>query len=630
MSARARVIIDNDFAGDPDGLFQLAHHVLCSSIEVRLVVASRLPDAMVRAGHDPVAEGVVAADDVLALADSPLRALHGSRSAVDAGGSAGGSDATAAIVREALRDDTDLPLFYAAGAGLTELALALRAEPRIAERLTLVWIGGHGYDGTGRDDTPEFNTSADIAAAAEVFASPVTVWQVPEPTYASCVVTWSELDRDIAPLGSLGAHLVERFRTFTARIEKMSGANLGETVVLGDSPLVVLTALRASFAADATSSPSHWRPRPIIGPAGHYEGERTDAQVRVFTGIDMRLLYGDLVAKLGAHAEAAPHDAAQIAPRQHGAGQVAPHEFPPPPYIRPVGGERPIPPRGARSLEGLTYSMIPGYRPLLLDVHIPEHVERPPVVLWIHGGAWLMGDRRLPPVMWPAGILFQKIVDAGMAVAALDYRHSREAPFPAQLHDAKAALRYLRRFEGDLGIDASRVVAWGESAGAHLAALVGLTGGRPEWEGEDGVRGEDTTVSAVVDWYGVHDGERLDLRALPVDPATVPPSHAETLAQEPLLVLTAGSALGAEALRLSSPVAHVRADAPPFLVMHGEQDGLVPIAQSEYFVDAMSAVGAAVEFRRIAGADHVWQGVDPLPLMDDAIDWIGEKLGGHP
>lgn len=312
------------------------------------------------------------------------------------------------------------------------------------------------------------------------------------------------------------------------------------------------------------------------------------------------------------------------------APQIADHEWPPPPYIRPVGGERPVRPRGARSFEGLTYSMIPGYRPLLLDVHAPEGVERPPVVLWIHGGAWLMGDRRLPPVMWPAGTLFQKIVDAGFAVATLDYRHSKEAPFPAQLHDAKAALRYLRRFAADLGIDAERVVVWGESAGAHLAALVGLTGGQAEWDGDEGVRTGDTRVTAVVDWYGVHDAENLELRSLPVDPELIPPSHAETLSREPLITLTDGSAYGADALRLCSPISHVRGDAPPFLLMHGEQDGLVPIVQSEVFAEALQRVGGDVEFRRVPGADHVFLGSDPLPLMDEAIDWISARLAARP
>jgi acetyl esterase/lipase len=254
-------------------------------------------------------------------------------------------------------------------------------------------------------------------------------------------------------------------------------------------------------------------------------------------------------------------------------------------------------------------------------------VDAPPVVLWIHGGAWLMGDRRLPPGFWPAGALFQKIVDAGFAVATIDYRHSKEAPFPAQLHDAKAALRYLRRFAQDLGIDASRIVVWGESAGGHLAALVGLTGGQREWEGDDGVPEGDTTLTAVVDWYGVHDGERLELgEGLPIDPAAFPASHLETMLRPPLDVLSEGSPYGADALRLLSPVAHVRADAPPFLLMHGEADGLVPISQSEVFAAALAEVGADVEFRRVPGGDHAWLFIDPLPLMDEAIAWITQVV----
>lgn len=298
-------------------------------------------------------------------------------------------------------------------------------------------------------------------------------------------------------------------------------------------------------------------------------------------------------------------------------------EWPPAPYRRPAAGEQPVPPHRARRWEGLTYSIVPGFRPLLMDVYVPDAAIRPPVVFWIHGGAWIMGDRRLPPPMWPAGVVFQKIVDAGFAIATIDYRHSLEAPFPAQLHDAKAALRYLRRFSEDLGVDANRIVAWGESAGGHLAALVGLTGNLPEWEGVDGVPDGDTSVIGVVDWYGVHDGRHWDGGALPVDAAA---PHAGTWNRPPLALLSERSEFGADALRLLSPVTHVRSDAPPFLLMHGEADQLVPIEQSELLAAALERVGASADFRRIPGADHGWLFVDPLPLMDAAIDWISSVV----
>ena len=137
----------------------------------------------------------------------------------------------------------------------------------------------------------------------------------------------------------------------------------------------------------------------------------------------------------------------------------------------------------------LTYAMPDGYRPLQLDLYVPAERSGPvPCVIWIHGGAWLFGTRQTTPDYWPAGFLFQSAIDAGLAVASIDYRHSREAPFPAQLHDAKAAIRYLRRFAGELGLDPERFGVWGESAGGHLAALVALIDD-PAFEGSDGVVG---------------------------------------------------------------------------------------------------------------------------------------------
>ncbi|KJL47292.1 Inosine-uridine preferring nucleoside hydrolase [Microbacterium hydrocarbonoxydans] len=297
---RSRVIIDNDFGGDPDGLFQLAHHVLCTSVEIVQVISTRVPDHMVAPDRDIVAEGVEAADEVLALAGSRLRCQAGSREAIGAT-AASVSAVTRAIVAEAMRDDVDTPLFYAAGAGLTELAAALLFEPRIAERLTLVWIGGNGYDAPA--DGLEFNASADLRAAQLVFASEIEIWQVPESAYCQCLVSWAELDRDIASAGPLGTYLVSRWRDFTGHVEQLFGASLGECAVLGDSPLVLLTALRGTFRAEPSSSPSRLEPRRRIEADGSY-GEPIvgPPRVRVFTGIDMRLMYGDLVAKLATHA----------------------------------------------------------------------------------------------------------------------------------------------------------------------------------------------------------------------------------------------------------------------------------------------------------------------------------------
>ena len=126
----------------------------------------------------------------------------------------------------------------------------------------------------------------------------------------------------------------------------------------------------------------------------------------------------------------------------------------------------------------VSYAIAVGFRRLAMDIWLPRDAAGTPVplVVWIHGGAFQLGDRReLPPTFAPDSV-FRLLNEAGIACATVDYRHALEAPFPAQLHDLKAAVRYLREHADVLGIDAGRIGAWGESAGGHLAALLGLTG----------------------------------------------------------------------------------------------------------------------------------------------------------
>ncbi|WP_417563906.1 nucleoside hydrolase [Microbacterium sp.] len=296
MTPRARVILDNDFGGDPDGLFQLAHHLLSGSVDVRLVIASKIPDSFAAADPGVVARGVASADRIFTALGRDQRAIAGSETGLVPGVVPPLDGAARAVIDEAMRDDTDLPLYYCAGGGLTALATALLHEPQVAGRLTVVWIGGSGYDDDGRP--AEFNATIDAVAAGVVFASPAEIWQVPETTYEQCLVSSAELEHQVAPLGPLAAHLVATLREFADRFAHMLGANLGETVVLGDSPLVLLTALRGPFQAEPTSSPSHTVPRRTIGADARYGDVLADRPpVRVFTGIDMRLTVGDMIAK---------------------------------------------------------------------------------------------------------------------------------------------------------------------------------------------------------------------------------------------------------------------------------------------------------------------------------------------
>ena len=177
---------------------------------------------------------------------------------------------------------------------------------------------------------------------------------------------------------------------------------------------------------------------------------------------------------------------------------------------------------GTRIYADVAYAELHGFRPLLLDLYVPPAsadptTDPPPLVIWIHGGGFHSGDRRILPETYPPNSVFDRLVAAGVAVATVDYRLSAEATFPAQIDDVHAAIEYLRRFAPAYGIDADRIGTWGESAGGALAALAGLTSGQ---------------VSAVVAWYPLtdltrHHADRSDsveaelLGAAPADGAGV-------------------------------------------------------------------------------------------------------------
>lgn len=301
--------------------------------------------------------------------------------------------------------------------------------------------------------------------------------------------------------------------------------------------------------------------------------------------------------------------------------------WPPPPFLAPP------PPLvaqdGVRRFEGLTYACTPGFRPRLLDVQVPASETPVPAVVWIHGGGWLEGDRRFPPPTVPVELLHGTVLEAGLALVSIDYRHSLEAPFPAQLHDVKAAIRYVRRFADDLGIDKDRIGVWGESAGGHLAALAGLVSadGTEEasaLEGMEGVRDEDTGVRAVVDWYGVSDIGPLLSHALPPDP-----SGAEY--PNPFTALLGGTVEQLpELARAASPLHYVgRAAAPAFLLIHGTADGLVPYSQSEVLAEALERAGADVTLRPVEGADHIFLGApDVTPIVSESVAFLARHLVG--
>lgn len=307
--ARMRVISDNDYAGDPDGLVQLAHHALSPSVELVAVIGSHLvPGDPFDPSGRSAEHGAWAARRVLELAGRPeVSVVAGSETALSDGRTPRPSDGVDRIVAEAMRED-DRPLFVVCGAGLTEIASAYLSEPRIADRLTLVWIGGPEHRGlagppprAAGPEVSEYNERIDMVAAQVVFDSPIPLWQVPRDAYRQVLVSFAELDALVRPAGPLGAHLAEALED-VRDLAGSAGFDLGETYILGDSPLVLLTALQSSFDADPSSSRFVTLPAPRIADDGSYLPDPDGRPIRVCTQVDTRLIVGDLVAKLVRHA----------------------------------------------------------------------------------------------------------------------------------------------------------------------------------------------------------------------------------------------------------------------------------------------------------------------------------------
>jgi len=241
-----------------------------------------------------------------------------------------------------------------------------------------------------------------------------------------------------------------------------------------------------------------------------------------------------------------------------------------------------------------------GFRPLTADLHVPSERRHPvPVIVFVHGGGWLRGSRRIFCPGFSQEETFGAIAARGWAVLSIDYRLSGEAAFPAQLDDVIAALDWLRD-EGaeEYGLDADRLALWGESAGGHLAALAALHPGSP--------------ARAVVDWYGPSD---LALLLADAD------DHGEPTREQSLL--GGPGAYSDEMVRAASPRFAARSDAPPFLLAHGTTDDLVPTMHSELLATALTEAKAHAELQLVPGAGHLWRGLDDLSaVLPRALDFL--------
>ena len=215
--------------------------------------------------------------------------------------------------------------------------------------------------------------------------------------------------------------------------------------------------------------------------------------------------------------------------------------------------------------------------------------QQSPLIVWEHGGAWRGGSKQ--------GMPLGKLVAEGYAVASVDYRLSTQARFPAQVHDLKSAIRFLRSRGATWQLPVQKIVIAGDSAGGHLAALVGVSNGHAELEGEVGdERAQSSAVQGIISFYGAANLTTILKQSTP---------HGLSVRVPALALLLGGQPDEVPALaRLASPVFHVDANDPPLLLLHGDQDPQMPVNQTLELFGAYRKVHAAVELEIVPGAAH--------------------------
>lgn len=260
----------------------------------------------------------------------------------------------------------------------------------------------------------------------------------------------------------------------------------------------------------------------------------------------------------------------------------------------------------------IVYATIDGHE-LKLDIAYPKvNKGKIPAIIEIHGGGWVLGDKNPNEA-----ITFAK---SGFVGISIQYRLSTVAKFPAAVHDCKTAVRWVRANAGKYGIDPDKIGVIGGSAGGHLVALMGTSGGDPYLEGNGPYPEYSSKVQAVVDNFGP-----IDLGSLKDTPSPMDP--------DPTIGPIAGflgkpAQQAPELVKKASPITYLDPDDPPVLMIHGENDSLVPFAQSELLYDALTKAGVKSRLVRVKNAGH---GFEPDPkdatISPDADEIIAIQMG---
>jgi acetyl esterase/lipase len=228
-----------------------------------------------------------------------------------------------------------------------------------------------------------------------------------------------------------------------------------------------------------------------------------------------------------------------------------------------------------------------------LDLYVPKASSPLPLIIWVHGGAWQGGSKDGNNPAMP-------FLKNGYAVASINYRLSQHAVFPAQIEDCKAAVRFLRANAKKYNLNPDAFGVWGASAGGHLVALLGTSGDVKELEGEVGEhKGTSSRVQAVVNFFGPTDLTKMGA----MSGANSKIDHDSPNSPESRLLggpVQQKKELAAKA----NPITFVSKDDPPFLILHGDADPLVPVGQSEILHEALKKAGVPSELVVIKGGGH--------------------------
>lgn len=254
--------------------------------------------------------------------------------------------------------------------------------------------------------------------------------------------------------------------------------------------------------------------------------------------------------------------------------------------------------------EGLAYSTHSATQ--VLDLYLPaDMASRPPLIVATHGGRFSLGNRRWELLHVPA------LLEAGWAIASVEYRLAQEAAFPAAVQDCKSAVRWLRGNADTFGYDPDRFIAWGRSAGGTLAALLGVTGPLSTRFDEDPATAASPSaaVQAVVDWYGLSDFTQASshFREQHLATGNAPLVDFEAPDSPVSVWLGAPAPSVPDLVAEASPITYVgplRDDLPPFFLATGDADLKVPHQQSIVLADALREAGVDVELRVLPGLGH--------------------------